>query len=97
MTGGRKRCQVAWAGEAAQRLLEVEVPDGATVADVLDAARALSGDETVPWREAPVGIFGEVCDRATVPHEGDRIELYRPLRIDPKEARRSRARRPGGG
>jgi len=97
VTDGRKRCQVAWAGELSQILLELEVQEDATVAEVLEAARRLHGDESIPWRDAAVGIFGEVCERTAVPRDGDRVELYRPLRIDPKEARRSRARRSGGG
>jgi putative ubiquitin-RnfH superfamily antitoxin RatB of RatAB toxin-antitoxin module len=59
---------------------------------VLEAARTQCRDVTVPWDTATVGIFGEVCARSVLPRDGDRIELYRPLRIDPKEARRSRAR-----
>jgi putative ubiquitin-RnfH superfamily antitoxin RatB of RatAB toxin-antitoxin module len=93
MSSGRKRCFVV--GSAPGGLLEVtvEVAEDATVSEVIAAARRQSQDETVPWECAPVGIFGELCDRRTRPRDGDRIELYRPLRIDPKAARRSRARR----
>jgi len=50
----------------------------------------------VPWDSAPVGIFGELRSRADVPQDGDRIELYRPLRQDPRERRRERAARRSG-
>ncbi|WP_274585455.1 RnfH family protein [Neisseria leonii] len=40
---------------------------------------------------APVGIFGKAVADDTVLRAGDRVELYRPLQIDPKEARRLRA------
>lgn len=43
--------------------------------------------------DQPVGIYGR---RVTLDHrlaDGDRVELYRPLRADPKEARRRRALR----
>jgi putative ubiquitin-RnfH superfamily antitoxin RatB of RatAB toxin-antitoxin module len=88
----RKRCSVAWVGPSGELLIEVETAAPATIAEVLAAARSQCRDESVPWEGAPVGIHGEVCGRGVVPRDGDRIELYRALRIDPKEARRSRAR-----
>ena len=59
------------------------LPDGATVADALAAARAQAAGVDVPW-DADVGIFGELCDRAAVPRDGDRIEIYRPLKVGPE-------------
>ena len=69
----------------------VELPDDGTVGDALQLARAQAAELPVPW-DADVGIFGELCERAAVPRDGDRIEVYRPLRLDPKESRRERAR-----
>ena len=40
-----------------------------------------------------VGIYGQVCGHLRRLRDGDRIELYRPLLIDPKDARRERAKR----
>jgi uncharacterized protein len=68
----------------AAEVVSVELPAGATVADAL----AASGIQM----ESPVGIFGK---RVTLGHKllpGDRVEIYRPLAIDPKEARRRRAK-----
>lgn len=39
-----------------------------------------------------VGIFGKLVSLETSLHSGDRIEIYRPLKIDPKESRRRRAK-----
>ena len=39
----------------------------------------------------PAGIYGAPASRSQVLREGDRVELYRPLVLDPKEARRQRA------
>lgn len=39
---------------------------------------------------APLGIFGKTVKDDTPLHDGDRIEIYRPLQADPKEARRRR-------
>jgi uncharacterized protein len=90
--GGRKRCVVAYALRDEQHLWAVELPQGATVAQALAAARELSGREDVPWDRADLGIFGRPCNRTDVPLEGDRIEIYRPLPSDPRERRRERAR-----
>ncbi|SJZ64233.1 RnfH family protein [Novilysobacter spongiicola] len=66
--------------------VEVELPQGACVEDALHAAG---------WMD-PVGrwaVFGEVVDVRTPLGDGDRIELLRPLQVDPKESRRRRAAR----
>src|SRR5882672_10871147 len=86
-----KKCTVAFATADQQWLWQLLLPDDATVADALAEARVRSADGAVPW-DADVGIFGELCDRRAVPRDGDRIEIYRPLRLDPKESRRERAR-----
>ena len=86
-----KRCTVAYATPERQWLWAVTLADGATVADALEQARVQVAGIEVPWN-ADVGIFGELCDRAAVPRDGDRIEIYRPLKADPKESRRERAR-----
>ena len=85
-----KRCTVVFALPARQWLWRVELADDGTVADALALARAQSPAEEVPW-EADAGIFGEPCARDTLPRDGDRIEIYRPLRSDPKVSRRARA------
>ncbi|MGH8150288.1 MAG: RnfH family protein [Steroidobacteraceae bacterium] len=93
-----KRCLVVYATRDRQFLWEVEVAADATVAQAIAAARESAGevgtgaDAAIPWEDAEVGIFGEICIRDRVPGDGDRIELYRPLAQDPKEARRERAR-----
>jgi uncharacterized protein len=88
----RKRCVVAYATRDEQLLWSVELLIGATVADALAAARAVAQRDDVPWESADVGIFGRPCNLGDVPVEGDRIELYRPLRSDPRERRRERVR-----
>ena len=86
-----KRCTVAFATPERQWLWQLVLADDATVADALREARVQTAESAVPW-DADVGIFGELCDRNAVPRDGDRIEIYRPLRLDPKESRRERAR-----
>jgi len=42
----------------------------------------------------PIGIYGRVVEPTTILQPGDRLEIYAPLRIDPKTARRLRAKKP---
>jgi uncharacterized protein len=84
-----KRCLVVYATPARQWSWAVELPDSASVAEVLAAASAQADGVDAPW-DGDVGIFGELCAREAVPRDGDRIELYRPLRSDPKVSRRAR-------
>jgi uncharacterized protein len=87
-----KRCTVVFATPARQWSWRVEVAETATVGEALTAARAKAGALEVPW-EADVGIFGELCGREALLRDGDRVEIYRPLKSDPKESRRARALR----
>jgi|SRR5688500_7829119 uncharacterized protein len=86
-----KRCAVVFALPGRQWYWQVELADDATVAEALEQARVQAADIEVPWDAADLGIFGVACDRAAVPVDGDRIEIYRPLRLDPKVSRRARA------
>jgi len=101
---GTKRCVVAYATREHQYLWTVDLHERATVADALEVARGLAAAtlttgatrqemQEVPWDTAPVGIFGEPRERQDVPADGDRIEIYRPLRSDPRQRRREKVRR----
>ena len=85
-----KTCIVVYATPERQWTWRVVLEDADSVGEALRAARAAAGAAEVPW-DADVGIFGELCARDAVPRDGDRIEIYRPLRSDPKESRRARA------
>jgi putative ubiquitin-RnfH superfamily antitoxin RatB of RatAB toxin-antitoxin module len=89
----RKRCVVAYAAAEIQHLWHVELREDATVGDAIEAARELCWLRDIPWDTAPVGIFGELCERTDKPADQDRIELYRPLRSDPRARRRERVQR----
>lgn len=89
-----KRCLVAYATAERQFLWPVQIELGASVAEVIAAARRAAPEAPVPWERAPVGIFGELRSRDSVPDDGDRIELYRPLAADARAHRRARLRPP---
>lgn len=91
------RASFAGAWASWQGVLELELPEDATVATALDVARAVlraeaprAADEP-EWADGVTGVFGEVCGRDRPLRDGDRVELYRPLSVDPKAARRARA------
>ena len=91
-------CSVAYATRERQYLWALELPAGATIADALAAARRAAERATVVidpglWEAAPVGVYGELRARSARCEEGDRIELYRPLRADPRASRRERVQR----
>ena len=64
---------------------EVDLPDGATVEEALDAFnRTLREDEGI-------SIFAKRAELLDVLHDGDRLEIAPPILVDPREARRRRA------
>ena len=85
-----KRCLIAYATPARAYLWPVVLPDGASIAQALAAARELAGAAPIPWESASVGVFGELRRRSDACADGDRIELYRPLKGDPRARRRER-------
>lgn len=82
----RLRVEVARARPGGQEVVALELTPGSTVEDAVQRSGLGGG-------HAATGIFGKVCAPDTVLHDGDRVELYRPLSLDPKQARRLRARR----
>lgn len=91
-SSGRKRCIVAYARDDQQFLWQVELEGSATIADALAAARSQALGLDIPWDSATVGIFGERKPRDERLQDGDRVEIYRPLTVDPRERRRQRMR-----
>ena len=81
--------EVVYATKEQQYLVGLEVDAGTTAL----AAVQLSGLYTqLPHtQDYPMGIFGKAVPADTVLEDHDRVELYRPLLIDPKENRRRRA------
>lgn len=94
---------VVYARPGAQQVIEVDVGIGATVRQAIVVSGLLAQVPALgpvqALEELEVGIWNHRCSLDTVVREGDRIEVYRPLQVDPKEARRVRAevrrRRPG--
>lgn len=90
--------QVAWALPDRQYVVRLRVPEGTTaraaaLASGLDREASLANGERPDPGRAPLGIFGRVVADDRVLRAGDRVELYRPLPRDPRDARRDAAAR----
>jgi putative ubiquitin-RnfH superfamily antitoxin RatB of RatAB toxin-antitoxin module len=85
------RVEVVFALPELQVLVALELNDGATVAEAIERSGL---DQQFPDEAIdalPVGIWGRVTARDQVLADGDRVEIYRPLEMDPREARRQLA------
>jgi putative ubiquitin-RnfH superfamily antitoxin RatB of RatAB toxin-antitoxin module len=71
---------------------ELALADGATVADALRASGVVERCGLEPERVA-LGVWGRKRDLSSPLRDRDRVEVYRPLVVDPKEARRLRCRK----
>lgn len=83
--------EVVYALPEVQHRLHLELAPGATVAEALHAVRRISPFDGLELQSVPVGIFGRTVSRDAVLTPGDRLEIYRPLQEDPRQARRRRA------
>jgi uncharacterized protein len=70
---------------------ELELPDGASVNEAIERSGLQAAFPQLQIDDAHVGIFSRKTTLAARLRDGDRVEVYRPLKIDPKEARRMRA------
>ena len=84
--------EVAYAAPDKQVLLGLSVPEGATVAEGIEQSAIQDEFPELKMDIKAVGIFSRKVPLDHVLREGDRIEIYRPLIVDPKEARRQRAK-----
>ena len=85
--------EVAYAMPDKQCILTVEVVSGTTIEMAIKCSGILTRFPKIRLETAGVGVFGKHRQLSNVVHDGDRIEIYRPLLIDPKDARRAKARK----
>jgi putative ubiquitin-RnfH superfamily antitoxin RatB of RatAB toxin-antitoxin module len=71
------------------------LPNGSTVAQVIEASGLLAEFPELALNQLAVGIWGRKTGLQQVLREQDRLEIYRALRVDPKVARRERFSRQG--
>lgn len=93
MSGERVQVEVVYARKERQELIVVTLPAGATALEAIEASGIRAVFPEIDLTHQDVGVFGRVL-KDPAHHEvaeGDRVEIYRPLIIDPKDARASRA------
>ena len=85
------RISIAWAGPGWQGEIALNLPPGATIEQAIAASSITTRIPVAELASAVCGVWGKVKPRHHVLRDGDRVELYRPLRADPKDARRAKA------
>ena len=85
------RGEVVFALPDRQLLETITVDEGASVADALRLSGIEERFPDVSLDELQVGIWGKPVERTQALRDGDRVEVYRPLEMDPREARRLKA------
>lgn len=85
------RIEVAYATLHQQTILELEVSDDSRVQQAIELSGIKNHYPEIDLAKNKVGIFGKLTKLDAELHDGDRIEIYRPLIADPKEVRRKRA------
>ncbi len=84
------RIQVCYAQRDTQTLLAMNVPPGATIEQAIRCSGVLERHPEINLEQQRAGIFGQLKPLDTPVQAGDRVEIYRPLKADPKEARQRR-------
>lgn len=90
--------EVAFALPERQRIIALRVPAGCTAFEAAERSGIAELFEGLVLNETRLGIFGKVLEepRRHVLAVGDRVEIYRPLVADPREARKARAKQLAG-
>jgi hypothetical protein len=92
MTASNIEIEVAYARPDVQRVIVLRVPPGTTARAALRLSGLIEIFPEIDADRCDLGIFGQVIAGSdTVLENGDRVEVYRHLARDPKEARRERA------
>ena len=84
--------EVVYALPQMQIVVTLTVAAGTTVKEAIARSGIAAKHPEVDWDAVTVGIYGERVTVSTVLKDHDRVEIYRPLTADAKQARRNRAR-----
>ena len=85
------RVEVAYAQPGRPVLRTLHLAPGSTIGAAIGACGLLAQCPEIDMNRNRVGIFGRLAQLDTPLRDGDRVEIYLPLRVDPKEVRRRRA------
>jgi putative ubiquitin-RnfH superfamily antitoxin RatB of RatAB toxin-antitoxin module len=84
--------EVVCATAERQLLLQITLPAGSRVIEAVEQSGILQAMPEVAFDPSRLGIFSRHVSPDDMLHDGDRVEIYRPLTLDPKDARRRRVR-----
>jgi len=84
--------EVAYAGPGEPLVVALDVEPGTTLRGAIERSGLLHRFPEIDLARAGAGVFGRARGLDELVAPGDRVEIYRPLPVDPKEVRRRRAR-----
>ncbi|RKP52694.1 RnfH family protein [Trinickia fusca] len=85
--------EVCYALPGAQTLIALSVPAGTTVRQAIEASGIVERHPEIDLTTAKVGVFGKLQPLEAPLADHDRVEIYRPLIVDPKLARQRRVQK----
>jgi putative ubiquitin-RnfH superfamily antitoxin RatB of RatAB toxin-antitoxin module len=84
--------EVVFADQHQQKILKVSIPPTSSITAAINLSGILLDFPNIDLSKNKVGIFGKLCNLDAQVRDGDRIEIYQPLLIDPKKIRINRAK-----
>ena len=85
--------EVAYAEPEKQMIVSLHVPVGTSAREAVRQSGLQEHFAGIDLNDAAIGVFGNPVSPCAPLAQGDRVEIYRPLQVDPKKARRDRAAR----
>ncbi|MFT4564476.1 MAG: putative ubiquitin-RnfH superfamily antitoxin RatB of RatAB toxin-antitoxin module [Gammaproteobacteria bacterium] len=82
---------VIYARGDVQEIIAVELPKGGTIRAAIERSRLVERYPEIDLAVNKVGVFGTLKSLSDLVQAGDRVEIYRPLLVDPKQGRRDNA------
>ena len=85
------KVEVVYASADKQQLVSVDFKPGMSAQEAIRASGLLEVFPEIQLDEAEIGVFSQKIALNDLLEAGDRVEIYRPLLVDPKDRRRQRA------
>jgi len=79
---------IAYANPRDQVWMRIEVPDGSTVQQAIERSGVLARFPEIDLNKQKVGIYGRIVKLGTPLKDGDRVEIYRAIIVDPKTVKK---------
>ena len=83
--------EVIFAEPQRHHLIPLKLPAGSTLRQAIESSGIIQTLPEIDFAKCKLGIYGKIATANNVLSAHDRVEIYRPLKADPKEIRRQRA------